>query len=175
MGANEGGAVAQSLAALLLVAAAATPDTLANGGILKLDRAPIGPYVVSAWIDPDPPRPGALDLSVAVMKPPAGDAVLDEEVTGRAEPANGSGPSSSLTLRRGAGGNLLLYHGEADLPTPGRWRITVILPRLPGPREASFEVDVRRRPVPAWAIIAAGALGLLLTVALRRRRRLGGT
>ena len=83
----------------------------ANDGTLRLSRATTGPYLVSAWTRPDPPRVGRIDLSVAVMKPDSGQAVLDAEVQARAKliarevpqapvwSAAEAGPSSFITAR----------------------------------------------------------------------------
>jgi len=43
-----------------------------NGGTLRLGHVTAGPYHVSAWTQPQPPRVGRLDLSVAVMFPDSG-------------------------------------------------------------------------------------------------------
>jgi hypothetical protein len=58
-----------------------------GGGVPQLTNAPAGPYRVSAWTQPDPPRAGTLHLSIAVSAPQpgaaeaeAGDVVLDAAV-----------------------------------------------------------------------------------------------
>ena len=62
-----------SVALVLILLGSANAE--ANGGALRLARAPLGPYVVSVWTQPDPPRVGTIDVSVAVMAPGTGEAV----------------------------------------------------------------------------------------------------
>ena len=55
------------LVALAIVVPAS--ETGAHGGRVQLAKVPAGPYLVSVWTLPDPPRAGSLDVSLAVMEP----------------------------------------------------------------------------------------------------------
>ena len=159
-------------AMVVLITVLCAPAVLANGGSLRLDREPLGPYVVSAWTEPAPPRTGRLDISVAVMKPETGAPVLDGEVRVRAQSVDSPGLPSIVVLGLGNGGNALLHHGEVALPRPGLWRLTILFGGPGGSGEADFALDVRQRAF--WPWIIAVVAGLLFTAYLIGRQRRNG-
>jgi hypothetical protein len=148
----------------------------ANGGALRLARAEAGPYLVSVWSQPDPPRVGRLDVSVAVMRPPGGEAALDVRARLQAAPADNHGKGVVVALERGAGGNLLLYHANVEVPIATRWRMTVEVEGPHGRGAAPFELDVRPARSLAWfliilvaaVVIAAGIWWVMTHTAARR-------
>ena len=146
----------------------------ANGGTLRLSRATAGPYLVSAWTRPDPPRVGRLDLSVAIMTPDTGQAMLGAEVRANAALTARQEVTTRTRLERGGGGNLLLYHGNVELPAAGAWRVLIEAGGPDGSGSAAFELDVRP-PLPiAWPIaigLAALSAGALWWARTRRRAR----
>lgn len=149
--------------ALLLVGFACS-EVRANGGTLRLASAPAGPYVVSAWTQPDPPRIGRIDVSVAVMQPGTGEPVLDARARLVAEPKWHGGSVARTELQRGGGGNLLLYHGEVEASGEGRWRLTIEVEGPAGRGQAAFGLDVvPPNPVVWWLLGAASTVvvGLL--------------
>lgn len=166
------------LAGLVLVVAASSPSrSQANGGTLRLNKARTGPYLISAWTQPDPPRVGLIDLSVAVMRPFTAEPLLDAAVRVVAESSVRRGTPSSAGLERGVGGNLLLYHGELEVPTAGPWRITLTVEGPAGAGQAMFELEVRPpEPLPGLlllglvGVVIAGALGWFLARSRRRKR-----
>ena len=146
----------------------------ANGGTLRLSRATAGPYHISAWTRPDPPRVGRLDFSVAIMAPDTGQAILGAEVRANAALTSGEKVTTSARLERGGGGNLLLYHGNVELPAAGAWRVLIEAAGPDGSGSASFELDVQP-PLPiAWPIaigLATLSAGALWWARTRRRAR----
>jgi hypothetical protein len=156
--------------AAALSALALPSSTTGNGGALRLARAPAGPFLVSAWTRPDPPRVGRVDVSVAVMRPESGEAVLDAEVDLATERADGPAGVVTTVAGRAGGGNLLLYHGEMDLPEPGRWRVTVSVRSPAGPGTAAFEVTVVRAAPVTWFLLAVIGGTLVLWLGWRRAR-----
>ncbi|MGH7333543.1 MAG: hypothetical protein ACREKS_12540 [Candidatus Rokuibacteriota bacterium] len=155
--------VPTTVTAMLVLAATlgGSEAVRANGGTLRVARAQAGPYLVSVWTQPDPPRVGRLDVSVAVMRPQDGTAILDVATSVVAEPADAPGPIAKTQATRGGGGNPFLYHAELELPQPGRWRVTVTVQAPPGQGRAAFEIIASpgSRLVPL--LVAAGT-GLLL-------------
>jgi len=146
----------------------------ANGGTLRLSRATAGPYLVSAWTRPDPPRVGRLDLSVAIMTPDTGQAMLGAEVRANAALTAHQEVTTRTRLERGGGGNLLLYHGNVELPAAGAWRVLIEAGGPDGSGSAAFELDVRPPPPIAWPIaigLAALSAGALWWARTRRRAR----
>ena len=75
-------------------------ETGAHGGRVQLAKVPAGPYLVSVWTLPDPPRVGSLDVSLAVMEPRTERALLDASAQ-----LTSNGPSPRQT-------------GHARLPLP---------------------------------------------------------
>jgi hypothetical protein len=156
---------------VLLVATWWSAVTDANGGRLRLGRVEAGPYLVSVWTQPDPPRVGRLDVSVAVMQPPGGGPVLDANVTVSVV-RDGRDPKSA-PAPRGAGGNLLLHHAEIELAAAGAWQVKVAVSGPRGTGAAEFPLTALP-PSPLLRVIAAvgGATlaGWLLWRRLTRRR-----
>jgi hypothetical protein len=142
------------LASLLLPIAAAS-DATANGGRLQLARARAGPYVVSVWTQPAPARVGRIDVSVAVMQPSTGEPVLDAAVRLLAESLRHKGLAAGAELRRGGGGNLLLYHGEVETSEPGRWRLTIEVEGPSGRGQTALELEVLHPKPTAWWLLGA--------------------
>ena len=157
------------MAALLL----ALPSSVgANGGTLRLNRVTAGPYHVSAWTQPQPPRVGRLDLSVAVMFPDSGKAVLDGTVRAIARRVEAPGAEAQVRLERGAGGNVLLHHAVLELPSPGRWRVVVDASGPSGGGQAAFELDVLPAlPFARLALIGFAVATLIAAGWCVRRRR----
>lgn len=155
------------VATLGLLALGASGSARANGGTLRLARVEAGPYLVSAWTQPDPPRVGQFDVSVAVMRPQDGTPVLDVATTVAAQHADDPTSRVSGPAVRGGGGNFLLYHAELELPQPGRWRVSVAVQAPAGQGSASFEVDAVQG-VPLTPLLIAGAAAVLLAWILRR-------
>ncbi len=160
------------VAVLGVLVLGASGSARANGGTLRLARAEAGPYLVSVWTQPDPPRVGRLDVSVAVMRPQDSTPVLDVAATVAARHADDPASSVSGVAVRGGGGNLLLYHAELELSRAGRWRVTVAVQAPAGQGSASFQVEaVRGAPYAPFLVAVAGAV--LLVWILRRRFLLG--
>lgn len=159
-----------------LVALVGLPSVAdANGGTLRLSRVPAGPYLISGWTRPDPPRVGRLDLSVAVMTPDTAQAILNAEVRATATlMARQEGPAGTR-LERGGGGNLLLYHGNLEVPAAGPWRVLIQAGGPAGSGIAVFELEVRPSlPIAGPVVISLVALGVggaLWWARTRRRAR----
>jgi hypothetical protein len=157
------------LAALSLSLVISADSAWANGGTPRLAAASAGPYAVSVWTQPDPPRVGELDTSVAVMHPDTGAPVPDATVRVSAEPLEGTGKSASTPARRGTGGNLLLHHATLTLPGEGRWRVTVRVEGSKGSGSASFDLHVGATRSSWWlgATVATLLVFLLLLISWR--------
>lgn len=173
---HSGVAVAALAGLVLIVGAIFSPYGRANGGTPRLNKTSAGPYLVSAWTQPDPPRVGRVDVSVAVMHPLTGEPALDVEGHLSAKSIPVRETTTSATLERGGGGNLFLYHANLELPAAGRWEVTVSLEGPEGAGQVAFELDVRP-PTPAawWLIIGAVVAGAVwwLWVRTTRRQRSG--
>lgn len=117
-------ATAAAVAVLLLLP---TPSLHANGGTVRLSRAPLGPYLVTIYSSPTPLRTGEVDVSVLVQD--ADDAVLTPAVVVEARPlALGEGTSAQPIRReatRAQATNKLFQAAKFDVSEPGEWEFVV--------------------------------------------------
>ena len=162
----------------------AQPIQAHGGGVPQLTNAPAGPYRVSAWTQPDPPRAGTLHLSVAVSAPQpgaaeaeAGDVVLDATVRVQAHRLDGAGETLTAQASRRDSANKLLYEADMELPDAGQWRVQVQVEGPAGAGVAGFDLQVLPAPAnplaalgwPLWAGLGlAVALGVWLVVGFTR-------
>jgi mono/diheme cytochrome c family protein len=162
-----------ALALLVLGAAGAGPAWADHGGALQLNGDPAGPYRVSVWTQPTPPRPGALRVTVAVMRPESFRPIADVAVELAAEPLE---PGTGATVVPAVKGPEAWsgYTAELPIPRPGPWKVTVRITGREGAGSANFPLDVPPASRGAWlwvgaggAVLAAGAAWL----AWRRRAR----
>jgi hypothetical protein len=159
---DRGPAAALALVGLVALALAALArDTGANGGRVQLAKAPAGPYLVSVWTLPDPPRVGSLDVSLAVMEPRTERALLDATARLTAT-SHGGGASLARALERGASGNPILYHALLELPAAGPWQVTISVDGPAGSGQVDFDLAVERAPSILWSVAPGATVGLAL-------------
>jgi hypothetical protein len=120
-----------------------------GGGTLQLANAAAGPYRVSAWTQPEPPRAGTLHLSVAVSAPrpgaaeaEAGDVVLDAAVRIQLQRLDGAGETRTTQASRQDSANKFLYEADMELPAAGQWRVEVQVEGPAGAGGAGFDLQV---------------------------------
>lgn len=106
--------------ALLLIASGLLP---ADGGIVLLHRE-AGPYAVTVFASPSPPRTGTIDMSVLVQTSETLDPVLDAAVP--IVLTNGSSEIRALATHAQAQ-NKMLYAASVLLDRPGDWRYKVTI------------------------------------------------
>lgn len=113
------------LAGLLLLAPLA--PALANGGTVRISRAPVGRYLVSVFSSPTPLRTGEVDISVLVQD--SGDAVVrDVAVRVEARPirvSEGGVSAVRETATREAATNKLFQAAKFPVETPGEWEFRI--------------------------------------------------
>jgi len=134
-----------------------------GGGTPQLVRQPVGPYLLSVWTQPDPPRVGALHMTTAVFVSDgeSDTPVLDAGVFVMLQPPGDEPPLRRL-LSRGGAAYPGYYEADVELSTTGRWQATVIVSGPEGGGQAAFDLDVRsaQRVSPlVW-----GGLGLLVVL-----------
>jgi mono/diheme cytochrome c family protein len=160
---------------LVLGVVAAGTARADHGGTLQLNGDPAGPYRVSAWTQPTPPRPGPVTVTVAVMRAESFRPIADVSVeltVESLEPAPGSGP---LAVRAVKGPESWSgYMAELPIPRAGSWKVTVRVEGRDGAGTATFPLDVTRASGTRWLWIGSGgALTLAAAAAwmIRRWRR----
>lgn len=167
------GALALTLLGVtILLSGAAQPAQAHGGGTPQLVNAAAGPYRVSAWTQPDPPRVGALHLSVAVSEPApgagereAGQVVLDAEVRVQLQALDRPAQSITALASRQGSANKFLYEADLELPAEGQWRVQVQVVGPAGAGGAGFDLQVL--PIAASPLLTLGwpvwaGLGLVL-------------
>jgi copper resistance protein C len=143
-----------------------------HGGVVQLNRAPAGPYALSVWTQPAPPRAGAWQVDIAVMRD-GGLPVSDAVVRVRAEPVGGGATPVETEARRADDPLGVRYRAALTLAAAGPWMVSVSVAGPAGPASLSFPVDVKPAS-PAWwlgAAITAVGLALLAGATVVRRRR----
>jgi hypothetical protein len=96
----------------------------ADGGLMQLHQT-AGPFVVTVFAAPNPPRVGLVDVSVLAQNRADGRAALDVEVFVRLRSAGGTIVAGRAT--REASRNKPLYSASMNLPYAGEWELEVII------------------------------------------------
>ncbi len=138
-----------------------TPVQAHGGGTPQVVAVPVGPYALSVWSQPDPPRVGTLHLTAAVFRPggAADEPVTDARVTAYLTASHGETLEVPLTHAQAA--NPLYYEADVRLPAAGRWTVTVVVDGPNGGGEVAFDLEVARAlPLGGWG------LGVVAVVAL---------
>jgi methionine-rich copper-binding protein CopC len=161
--------------AWLGVLAGARPAPAGHGGIVQLNRAAAGPYALSVWTQPSPPRPGPWQVDIAVMQE-SGVPVADAVVRVRAESVEGATVPVEIDARRDADPLGVRYRASLALGAAGPWRVTVSVAGPAGPGTVSFPVDVEPANWGWWpaALVTAGLVGVAAAAVAWRRRRVAG-
>lgn len=133
-----------------------------GGGQPHLYKVPAGPYELTVWLSPEPPRAGALQIAVeaeVVSAAATGLAVqIDMHRIGQAAPG-----IRTLALEKSTF-FLNYYQSNVVLPMEGLWDISILVTGERGSGQVQFAVDV----LPAhsapwellfWSFLSIGALG----------------
>lgn len=147
-------------------------------GVMQLNDR-VGPYVVRAFSEPDPPRTDRCRITVTVLQPGGQRPVPTADVSVSASLAGGRAARVSIALDRTRDPQQVYYVADLELPAAGRWTVTVRVSGPEGAGSAAFPLDVeaaswRAGPVMLAAGGAALGLGLAAVWLLRRSRRRRG-
>jgi hypothetical protein len=96
----------------------------ADGGLMQLHQT-AGPFVVTIFATPSPPRVGPVEISVLAQDRENGQAALDVEAFVRLRSAGGTIVLGRAT--REASRNKLLYSASMNLAEAGRWELEVTI------------------------------------------------
>ncbi len=132
-----------------------------GGGEPQLTNELVGPYLLSAWTNPDPPQVGELHITLALALATTGDALTEPEIRVIATHANGDA-ISALASHEGA---LTPFFYEADIafPKAGLWQIQVTVQGTEGAGNAGFSLDVQEQAT-NWLLI--GVIGVVAIAVL---------
>lgn len=107
-------------AALPVLLLGITLPLLANGGTVRISRAPAGPYLVSVLSSPTPLRTGEVDISVLVQDS-AGQVVGDVPIAVEARPVGFDAEPIRQTATREQATNRLFQASKFDVAPAGEW------------------------------------------------------
>ncbi len=147
-----------------------------SGGTPRLTNAPVGPYRLYAWSDPEPWRAGQVHLSVVVTQPAdnAGAApgsqveapVTDATVTTVLTPLDPPGQPITVQAVPQETLGTLYYEVSTTLPAAGRWGVTVQVAAPKGGGDAEFEVTALPARTLNWWLVGGAGVTLLVIVVL---------
>lgn len=147
---------------LLLAAWGETAVRAHGGGEIQIAGAPVGPYKVSAWLNPPQPRAEeTAHITVGVARPPRDEPVLDATVDVTITPQAGDDPVLVSEATTAASVNKLFY--ETDFPAPAAGDYTVLLQVAgdEGNGRVTFPITVVPPGGPNWFVIGLTALLLV--------------
>lgn len=165
MTANRKGLAALVLAALGV--AVLTGALMAHGiGKAQVLNEPAGPYLLSAWTDPNPLREDETHVVVAVTDPTTREPIVtgvqvEVRATSLAE------PSEVVSVLAGTDNvNQLFYAAEFnDRLTAGQWRITIHIQGEQGSGEIEgFVIEVEPARGLNWLLLGAAGIGLIVVI-----------
>lgn len=153
------------LLALLLLAAAVPGAHAHGGGTPQLENASAGPYVVSVWTTPDPPRVGAYHLTVSVARPDevgnAGEPVLGADVAVGLTPRSAAAEPLMVQASNEAADNKLFYEADVELTAPGAWDVKVTVDGPDGRGETGFTIEAEAGQSINWALVGAAGVAVV--------------
>jgi hypothetical protein len=117
-----------------------------DGGTLRLSEN-AGPYHLSVFTSPSPPRAGRLDVSVLVQDAKTGAFVPGAAVSVRVSSTARPGLVSTYAATHEAATNKLLLAAECEAPAAGEWRVAVTVDGRPGGGNAAFSRSIGSRTV----------------------------
>ncbi|MEZ4661360.1 MAG: hypothetical protein R2911_27740 [Caldilineaceae bacterium] len=132
-----------------------------GGGRPHLYKVPAGPYQLTVWLSPEPPRAEALQIAVEADVTGAAATGLDVQI---AMHRLGQPDRVIRTLAVEKSGFFLNYYqSNVVLPVDGPWDISITVTGAPGSGAVQFSMDVlAARGAPweliFWSILAVGAL-----------------
>jgi hypothetical protein len=172
-------------AALFLIGAGATLLSLSHAGSVspinahglgnrQLEQVEAGPYLISAWSDPETLKVGEeLHITVSVQDKNE-EFVLDADVQVRANLETDFNQQASARATHENAVQKMFYEAELKLRQAGRWQITLTIEAEPGIGEATFSLPVESGNAgddeAPWLWIGAGLAGLGLMVGLGIQR-----
>ncbi|GJM41620.1 MAG: hypothetical protein DHS20C20_19020 [Ardenticatenaceae bacterium] len=141
-----------------------------GGGELKVGNAPIGRYLVSAWVNPPTVQAGQLiHVTVGIAQESNGEPVLDASVNVLIMDQNGATVETAVATTEQSV-NRLFYEADLDPISTGIYEMQVVVTGNEGEGEVSFPLEVVPRSILPWmAGILAGLIVIGLVVRSWRR------
>jgi hypothetical protein len=165
---RKAAAVGAALLAGLALLTAVWPVNAHGYGKQQLEQVEAGPYLVSAWTEPETVRVGdELHVTVSVQDKQE-EFVLDGSVQVAAVTETEAGRQVSSAASHEDAVQKLFYEAALHLDRTGRWTVIISIDAEPGTGEARFDLDVQEAQDDAlpWSWIGVGAVGVFVAIAL---------
>ncbi len=149
-----------------------------DGGLLRLS-ARSGPYQVTVFTSPTPLRAGPADFSVLLQDATTRAVLPDARIVFRTTSAKGTRATVDHVATSRATTNRLLKAAQFELPSPGTWRVDVLVDGRLGRSDVGFPVEVSAA-MPHWLdmapwialpIVPIGLFAVHEVLGRRNRRR----
>ncbi len=95
-----------------------------DGGTVRLADVAVGPYLMTVFTEPTPPRPGPFDVSIWIHTPESFDLVEGLSITVDARSESGASVTHEATQEQ-ADRPDQYYAAKFDLPTADIWTVRV--------------------------------------------------
>ncbi|HHB90929.1 MAG TPA: hypothetical protein ENK60_06435 [Anaerolineae bacterium] len=117
-----------------------------GGGTPRLVNEPLGPYWLSAWTYPDPPKVGELHVTAALARSDTGEPVVEPTITVY---ARGSSRHDVLeaVMSHDDAATPYFYNVDFDVPYAGEWTIELVVREGSWEEMASFPLVVEPAPI----------------------------
>src|SRR5206468_7682231 len=115
---------------------------VANGGTVRTNRAPAGPYAVTVFTSPTPLVVGIADVSTSVERADSGDLEPDARVIVATEPVGHAGQAGVFEATHDQASDANFYAANVRLDTTGTWRFAIQVIGRQGEGGLTFDAPV---------------------------------
>jgi hypothetical protein len=161
----------RTLAAVLVLGLWATA-AYGDGGTMLLHQD-AGAFTITLFAQPQPLDVGPADLSVMVQDRSSGEVLLDPVIDLTAQPEAPNASQQTVRLARGQASNHLLQAATINFPSPGKWRLTLLVSRGSESVRLSTECTVepdRSRATLVWFYVLL-PVGIILLFVIHQGLR----
>lgn len=166
----------------LLIALIWPASALAHGwGKPRLLHEAAGPFQVTVWVLPEPPRVGDLHISALAYAPEVTNRPVDAapedvspvELAVQIQLTSLVNPKRQMTQQTSRQVTFFQTYYESDftLPSAGPWQVDVMVKGAAGTGSTHFILDVLSRPIVNWELVFWGiilAFAVILAVRVTR-------
>lgn len=155
------------LAAVLFLVVGGAPAARGHGmGKPQVLNQPAGPYLLSAWTDPDPLRADETHVVVAVIDPANMEPIVTGVEVTVAMTSLADPPQQVIETAGTDSVNQLFYAAEFnDQLSEGRWRVDLSVDGERGAGDGvGFVVEVAPARTFNWLWVGVGGVGLIVVV-----------
>lgn len=151
------------LSLAMALCAAFFPQTMTAHGIgtPHLVNAPMGPYAIWAYTDPNPLRVGEMHVTVGVAERQTMTMLDNVPIRVVLAPLMGDSPPITVSATNTDSINRFLYTAVLAPPRDGQWRVTIQLTGISGVGSIAFTTSVLPSQFVTWGTLLRLSLALL--------------